>query len=128
LRDETSSRLEECPLRRVIAADGAGSVLRRALVSDLEVPASEDLLKHGYKELRLPPGAGGTHRIEKQRAARVAARRLHADRAAESRWQLHGHAVPAASGEESFASLNEPGRIAQFFRRHFPTSARCCRR
>jgi kynurenine 3-monooxygenase len=65
LRDEVASRLEECPLRRVIAADGAGSVVRRALVSEFEVPASEDLLKHGYKELSLPPGAGGTHRIEK---------------------------------------------------------------
>ena len=51
LRDEASGRLEECPLRRVIAADGAGSVVRRALVSELEVLASEDLLKHGYKEL-----------------------------------------------------------------------------
>ena len=120
LRDETSSRLEECPLRRVIAADGAGSVLRRALVSDLEVPASEDLLKHGYKELRLPPGAGGTHRIEKHA--------LHV-------WPRGGFMLIALpnldgsftvtlflqhQGEESFASLNEPGRIAQFFRRHFP--------
>ena len=109
LRDEASGRLEECPLRRVIAADGAGSVVRRALVSELEVPCSEDLLRHGYKELRLPPGAGGTHRIEKHA--------LHV-------WPRGGFMLIALpnldgsftvtlflpqQGEESFASLTEPG-------------------
>ena len=118
LRDEASGRLEECPLRRVIAADGAGSV-RRALVSELEVPVSEELLKHGYKELRLP-GAGGKHQIEKHA--------LHV-------WPRGGFMLIALpnldgsftvtlflphQGEESFASLTEPARIAQFFRRHFP--------
>lgn len=120
LRDEASGRLEECPLQRVIAADGAGSVVRRAVVSELEVPCSEELLKHGYKELRLPPGAGGKHLIEKHA--------LHV-------WPRGGFMLIALpnldgsftvtlflphQGEESFASLNEPARIAQFFRRYFP--------
>jgi kynurenine 3-monooxygenase len=120
LRDEASGRLEECPLQRVIAADGAGSVVRRALVSELEVPSSEELLKHGYKELRLPPGPGGKHLIEKHA--------LHV-------WPRGGFMLIALpnldgsftvtlflphQGEESFASLTQPGRIAHFFRRHFP--------
>src|SRR5688572_3237663 len=120
LRDEASGRLEECPLQRVIAADGAGSVVRRALVSEMEVPVSEELLRHGYKELRLPPGAGGKHLIEKHA--------LHV-------WPRGGFMLIALpnldgsftvtlflphQGEESFASLTEPARIAQFFRRHFP--------
>jgi kynurenine 3-monooxygenase len=120
LRDEVGGRLEESPLHRVIAADGAGSVVRRALVSELEVPSSEDLLKHGYKELRLPPGAGGKHQIEKHA--------LHV-------WPRGGFMLIALpnldgsftvtlflphQGEESFASLVDPARVLQFFRRHFP--------
>jgi kynurenine 3-monooxygenase len=120
LRDEVSGRLEEVPLQRVIAADGAGSVVRRALVSELDVPSSEELLRHGYKELRLPPGAGATHQIEKHA--------LHV-------WPRGGFMLIALPnldgsftatlflphhGEESFASLAEPARVMQFFRRHFP--------
>lgn len=120
LRDEASGRLEECPLQRVIAADGAGSMIRRALVSELDVACSEELLRHGYKELSLPAGAGGTHRIEKHA--------LHV-------WPRGGFMLIALpnpdgsftvtlflphQGEESFATLTEPARIAQFFRRYFP--------
>lgn len=118
-RDETSGRLEERPLRRVIGADGAGSVLRRTLVSELEVPCSEELLRHGYKELTLPPDAAGRHRIEK--------RALHV-------WPRGGFMLIALPnldgsftvtlflplhGEESFASLTEPSRVDAFFARHF---------
>lgn len=120
LRDEASGRLEECPLQRVIAADGAGSMVRRALASELEVPCSEELLKHGYKELRLPPGPDGKHLIEKHA--------LHV-------WPRGGFMLIALpnldgsftvtlflphQGEESFASLTDPRRVGQFFRRHFP--------
>lgn len=120
LRDEVSGRLEESPLQRVIAADGAGSVVRRALASELEVLSSEELLRHGYKELRLPPGAGASHRIEKHA--------LHV-------WPRGGFMLIALPnldgsftvtlflphhGEESFASLTEPGRVTQFFQRYFP--------
>lgn len=120
LRDEVSGKLEESPLHRVIAADGAGSVVRRALVSELEVPSSEELLRHGYKELRLPPGTGASHQIE-QHALHV--------------WPRGGFMLIALPnrdgsftvtlflphhGEESFASLTEPGRVMQFFRRYFP--------
>ena len=46
----------------VIAADGAGSVLRRALAPSID--ATEALLPHGYKELCIPPGADGLHRMD----------------------------------------------------------------
>ena len=77
----------------------------------------------------LPPGAGGAHQHRQARAACLAARRLHADRAAESRRQLHRHAVPAASGRREL-------RIAHRARAHRSVlppplpgrAARCCRR
>jgi kynurenine 3-monooxygenase len=119
-RDESSSQLFEQPMRRVIGADGAGSVLRRALVSELEVPYSEELLRHGYKELTLPPDAAGRHRIEKNA--------LHV-------WPRGGFMLIALPnldgsftvtlflshhGEDSFASLTDEARIDAFFARYFP--------
>jgi kynurenine 3-monooxygenase len=43
----------------LLAADGAGSVIRRELAAAGAVTAREDLLDHGYKELTIPPDAEG---------------------------------------------------------------------
>lgn len=119
-RDESSGRLEQRPMKRVIAADGAGSVLRRTLVTELEVPCSEELLRHGYKELTLPPAPDNGYRIEKNA--------LHV-------WPRGGFMLIALpnldgsftvtlflplQGEDSFASLTDATRIDAFFSRHFP--------
>jgi len=42
----------------VLASDGAGSNVRRALAQQGQVEAHEDLLDHGYKEFTIPPVAG----------------------------------------------------------------------
>jgi kynurenine 3-monooxygenase len=42
----------------VLAADGAGSEVRRALAASGAITASEDLLDHGYKELTLAARGG----------------------------------------------------------------------
>ena len=119
-RDEASGRLEDRPMRRILGTDGAGSVLRRSLVSELEVPCSEELLRHGYKELTLPPGPETRHLIEKNA--------LHV-------WPRGGFMLIALPnldgsftvtlflplhGEDSFATLTDANRVATFFARHFP--------
>ncbi len=119
MRDERSGRLEEQPLDRVIGADGAGSALRRALVSELDAPCSEELLKHGYKELTLPPAANARHQLEKNA--------LHV-------WPRGGFMLIALPnldgsftvtlflphhGEDSFAMLTDLARIDAFFAEHF---------
>jgi kynurenine 3-monooxygenase len=43
----------------LVAADGAGSAVRRALQAAGAVSAREDMLDHGYKELALPAAADG---------------------------------------------------------------------
>lgn len=51
----------------LIATDGAGSAVRRAMMRG-GVPRfnySQDFLEHGYKELSIPPGAGGSFVMEK---------------------------------------------------------------
>lgn len=47
----------------LIAADGAGSVVRRTLNEDCGFAANESLLNHGYKELQIPPTRYGAYRM-----------------------------------------------------------------
>ena len=112
----TQAELLETP---VIAADGAGSVVRRAYDTSGPIRATEDLLAHGYKELAVPPGADGRHRLDPDA--------LHI-------WPRGGFmliALPNPDGDftltlflpregpESFAALEQPGAARRFFERHF---------
>lgn len=119
LRDEARGTDVALPLQHVIGADGAGSILRRSFVTALNVPCTEELLEHGYKELTLP-SADGKHRLD--------ANGLHI-------WPRGGFmliALPnidgtftatlflAHTGEQSFASLSTPAKVNEFFATHFP--------
>lgn len=103
----------------VIAADGAGSAVRRALDADGQLGATEALLPHSYKELTLPPGPGGAFRL---------------DRNALHIWPRGGFmliALPnpagdftctlflANEGTPSFAELTGADEVNAFFRRWF---------
>ena len=120
IRDESTSKMHELPMRHVIAADGAGSALRRTLMSEAGVTCTETLLEHGYKELTLPPAADGSHRLHKNA--------LHI-------WPRGGFMLIALpnldgsftltlflpqQGPESFASLQHSSDVENFFARHFP--------
>jgi kynurenine 3-monooxygenase len=59
LRDERSGREYEVPLAPTVAADGAGSVVRRSLAQSGLLHVREELLDHDYKELTIPPTAHG---------------------------------------------------------------------
>ena len=123
MRDESAGKLLELPLHHVIAADGAGSVLRRALAAQPGVVCSEDLLEHSYKELTLPADSGGAHRLHKNA--------LHI-------WPRGGFMLIALpnldgsftmtlflpkEGPESFASLLNASDVESFFARYFPDVA-----
>jgi len=49
----------------LFGADGSGSALRRAMSADPHFTSIESHLEHGYKELSIPAGPGGVHRIER---------------------------------------------------------------
>ncbi|MEL6639304.1 MAG: NAD(P)/FAD-dependent oxidoreductase [Bacteroidota bacterium] len=52
----------------IFGADGAGSAVRRSMMArtnELLFNYSQFFLRHGYKELTIPPGPGGSYRIEK---------------------------------------------------------------
>ena len=49
---------------RIIAADGAFSIVRQHLMKTDRFNYSQHYLEHGYKELTIPPTAEGKHRID----------------------------------------------------------------
>ncbi len=110
----------QLPPGRTIACDGAGSPVRRALCERPGFFASEDLLPHGYKELTIPPGPCGEHRIERE-ALHIWPR---GDFMLIALPNLNGSFTVtlflAAEGDPSFASLTDRASVEAFFGRHFP--------
>ena len=117
---ESDGREYPLPLRRVIAADGAGSAVRRAMAASGMTEAQEQYLEHGYKELSIPPDSGGRHRIDPNA--------LHI-------WPKSEYmliALPnldgsftvtlflALDGENSFEALASADDVQTFFAREFP--------
>lgn len=114
----------------VIATDGAGSAVRQAMESQLpEFSSNSVFLEHGYKELHIPPGEGGSFLIEKNA--------LHI-------WPRHqfmmialpnfdgsftctlflahkgGNPNGSEGAQASFEDLNDDDSVIEFFTREFP--------
>ena len=52
------------PFHALVGADGAGSTLRAQMAPHVALNERTQWLDHGYKELEIPPTAGGDFRIE----------------------------------------------------------------
>jgi kynurenine 3-monooxygenase len=104
----------------VIGADGAYSAIRAELQRRERYDFSQAFLAHGYKELHIPPGPGGTHRLD--------ANALHI-------WPRGGYMMMAMAnrdgsftvtlylafeGAHSFSGLATPEAVQAFFERSFP--------
>ncbi len=105
---------------RIIGTDGAFAATRGRLQLTDRFNYSQNYLEHGYKELLIPPGPGGSFLMNKQS--------LHI-------WP-RGHFMMIAlpnppgdftctlffpfEGEESFASLKTEAQVAAFFKKRFP--------
>jgi len=115
-----SGARETVPLTPCIGADGAGSLLRKALAARPGHASTEDMLSHGYKELSILPNGLGRHRMESNA--------LHI-------WPRGGYMLIALpnhdgtftvtlflprEGEPSFASLDTPAAVRDFFAAEFP--------
>lgn len=118
--DEGTGRTREITAAPVIAADGASSAVRAALLRAEVCRGTEDVLPHQYKELAIPPGPGGSHLLDPNA--------LHI-------WPRGGFMLIAlanidgsftvtlflpATGYESFASLSDAAAVETFFARRFP--------
>ena len=117
LRRSTDYDVSANPL---IAADGAGSIVRRAYGNSGVIRWTEDLLPHSYKELSIPAGPGGSFQLDPNA--------LHI-------WPRGGFmliALPNPGGDftltlflpnegnPGFGSLESDADVTQFFRENFP--------
>jgi kynurenine 3-monooxygenase len=64
IRDLRRERLIRVPMQPLLAADGAGSRMRRCLQEHHLIGAHESELDHGYKELSIPSDAAGKHPLD----------------------------------------------------------------
>ena len=120
IRDLRQDRLLSIPMQPLLAADGAGSWVRRRMSSLHLIDAEETDLEHGYKELSIPADAAGRHRMAHDA--------LHI-------WPRGNYMLIALPNEDgsftatlflakrgamSFDSLTEPATIEEFLARSFP--------
>lgn len=64
MHDDASGNVATRVFDVLIGTDGAGSAMRAAMSSDMELGERFESLGHGYKELEIPPAADGAFRIE----------------------------------------------------------------
>ncbi|MDX1403479.1 MAG: NAD(P)/FAD-dependent oxidoreductase [Woeseiaceae bacterium] len=64
IRDHEHDQDYDLKGKPLIAADGAGSVIRRAYNGNDRIAPHEELLGHSYKELAIPPGPQGEFQLE----------------------------------------------------------------
>jgi kynurenine 3-monooxygenase len=110
----------EIPMRPLLGADGAGSLLRRRLAAQGMIESEDVALEHAYKELSIAAGPGGSALLEREA--------LHI-------WPRGGYmliALPNQDGSftatlflplqgiSSFAALRSPQAIDEFLSANFP--------
>ena len=110
----------EIPMRPLLGADGAGSLLRRRLAAQGMIEAEDVPLEHAYKELSIPAGPGGGALLEREA--------LHI-------WPRGGYMLIALPNQDgsftatlflplqgvaSFAALRFPEAIDEFLSANFP--------
>ncbi|MDX1407214.1 MAG: NAD(P)/FAD-dependent oxidoreductase [Saprospiraceae bacterium] len=110
----------------VFGTDGAGSAVRRSIFArsaELRFDYAQDFLDHGYKELTIPPAAGGGWRIEKN-ALHIWPRQ---DYMLIALPNLDGSFTVtlflAFDGEPGFNQLTAGANVRAFFNDVFPTAA-----
>lgn len=120
IRDEQSGSQRTVEGGVVIGCDGSASAIRSAMLRLNRFNFSQQYLDYGYKELTIPAGPGGKHVLETHA--------LHI-------WPRGNFMLIALpnidgtfacilflpfEGNDSFAQLNTPGTVAEFFQARFP--------
>ncbi|MFK8015146.1 MAG: FAD-dependent oxidoreductase [Gammaproteobacteria bacterium] len=116
---DTAGATQEIEAGPVIAADGAGSVVRQTMAKRPGMDNDEQMSTHGYKELTIPPDGDGNFKLDPNA--------LHV-------WPRGGFmmiALPnldrsftvtlfmAHDGDDSFAQLETRDDVQRFFEKHF---------
>jgi len=120
LRDESTGELRQLETETVIGCDGSASAIRGELLKSNCFNFSQQYLDYGYKELTIPAGPNGEHRLETNA--------LHI-------WPRGSYMLIAlpnvdgtfacilflpVEGANSFAQLTTPAAVLELFRSTFP--------
>ena len=123
VRNEIDGSLYQIEAEPLLAADGAGSIIRRSFDGTGTFGGIESLLAHGYKELSIPAGPDGKYQL--------ASDALHI-------WPRGGFMLIAlpnpggdftltlflpVTGENSFEQLVDDAAVTGFFEKHFADAA-----
>jgi len=119
MKNELDGSLYQIDAQPLLAADGAGSTIRRSFDGTGTFGGIESLLTHGYKELSIPAGPSGEFQL--------AADALHI-------WPRGGFMLIALpnpggdftltlflpnKGDNSFETLTDAAAVTAFFEQHF---------
>ena len=120
VRDLRTGLSLEIPMRPLLGADGAGSLVRRRLAAQGVIEAADVPLEHAYKELSIAAGPGRSALLEREA--------LHI-------WPRGGYMLIALPNQDgsftatlflplegvaSFAALRSPQAIDEFLSANFP--------
>jgi len=123
VRNELDGSLYQIKAQPLLAADGAGSTIRRSFDGSETFGGLESLLTHGYKELSIPAGPNGNYQLNPDA--------LHI-------WPRGGFMLIALPnpggdftltlflpnvGENSFEALESEADVTTFFAKYFPGAA-----
>jgi kynurenine 3-monooxygenase len=125
IRDLENDRVLAVPMQPLLATDGAGSAVRRAMSARKLIQASEIDLEHGYKELSIPAGKQGSFRMARDalhiwpRGNFMLIALPNADGSFTATLFLPKH------GPVSFASLRDADSVDEFLTHNFPDARAC---
>jgi kynurenine 3-monooxygenase len=124
IRDLAAGRVMTVPMHPLLAADGAGSAVRRQMSAGQLTQASETDLEHGYKELSIPATAAGAFPIREDalhiwpRGNYMLIALPNSDGSFTATLFLPKH------GPVSFESLQDSPSVDRFLSRSFPDARR----
>lgn len=104
----------------VIGVDGAFSAVRRAMQRLDRFNYSQDYLRHGYKELTIPPAADGAFQMEKNALHIWPRRRFMMIALPNADGSFTCTLFYPFEGAESFAAMKSDNDVRGFFQREFP--------
>ncbi len=120
IRDMRGARAITLNMQPLLATDGAGSVLRRQLSAQGLIQAAETDLEHGYKELSIPAAPGGAFALASDALHIWPRGNLMLIALPNADGSFTGTLFLPKQGEASFASLQQPRAIEEFFSGQFP--------
>jgi kynurenine 3-monooxygenase len=120
IRDLRRDRLIRVPMQPMLAADGAGSLMRRAMSAAKLIDARETDLEHGYKELSIPAAAAGGYAMAADALHIWPRGKFMLIALPNSDGSFTATLFLAKHGDISFDALTQSAAIERFFSQYFP--------